>query len=212
MAFYRLLLVLALIAGGSSVARADLQPPDPFIGIDDPQTGTPITVGTMFTPINGGGIFDFYNPETSTLTELEFLVDVEEVFYPAPPTPLPMGFGTGSYGPFSCASPGIFATCLIQYETPPVSTTYTVIIDFFDPNNIPTPADPGIPPGGDFAVDLNNNNAPNPPMGGWTDVTSPFDTTYIATAVPEPSMTLLLAAGCALLFALRRDRHGASRS
>jgi hypothetical protein len=195
-----LALVPALFAGFSYVAYADLQPAtDPQISIDAGGFSSPISL-TSTCPVNstGGGICDFFNNFTHTITLLAFEASVS---VPG----LMTGENTLSYGPFTCDPTNVFTTCLITFVTG--SPTDTLFISFLGTDA----SDPGLAPGEHFEVDLNNNNSPPPDIGGWGTVdaktfgTFAIDTTA-GPVVPEPSMTWLVAAGCLLIFAARRRR------
>jgi hypothetical protein len=199
-------LLPALFAGYTLVAYADLQPTDPEIAIDADSRSSPISLGSTCTPTaDGGGLCDFFNDTGSTITLLEF---EDSVNVPG----LPAGSGVGQYLPspdpnptFTCDPTTVFATCVILYQTPPVTTTDEVTILFS--------GGPGIAPGEHFEVDLNNNDSLTGNTGGWNTVdagtfqTVEINTTNgLYTGVPEPSMMWLLAGGCALIFAFRRVR------
>jgi hypothetical protein len=201
MRLVNLSLLPALLAGFSIVAHADLQPaPDPEIAIDAGRFSSPIAL-TSTCPVNstGGGICDFFNNFTHTITLLAFEASVS----------VP-GLMTGedelSYGPFTCDPTTVFETCLITFVTG--SPTDTLFISFLGTNA----TDPGLAPGEHFEVNLNNNNSPPPDIGGWGTVdaktfgTFAIDTTAGPVVIPEPSMMWLLAAGCLLIFAARRLR------
>jgi hypothetical protein len=218
MRLVNLSLIPALLAGFSIVAHADLQPAsDPEIAIDAGRFSSPISLASTCTPsADGGGICDFFNDTGFTIVELGFS---DTVNVPG----LPQGSALSAYLPppasptFTCdpaafapPPPGYypFSTCLIYFQTPagtPGLTTDVVSIFFLGGS--------GIAPGGHFEVNLNTDNALTGSSGTWNTVdagtfrTVAIDTTNGAfTAVPEPSMTWLLAAGCLLIFAARRLR------
>ncbi|MBV8903487.1 MAG: hypothetical protein JOZ22_07610 [Acidobacteriia bacterium] len=188
--------LLAVIAATSLTVHADVVP-DPEIVIDDTGDSSPFTQGTTFSPDctgepdgSCGGINPYFNATGGTITFLEFQVALTHS--------VPSGGGEGSFDGFNCAAPGIFSICTITIPQP--TPNDQLIVEF-----IATGSDPGLPPGQNFIVNLNDNNALTGNLGGWSSGES-FTAAVVDTPTPEPSMNVLLGMGCALIFLLARRR------
>jgi hypothetical protein len=203
-------------------ARADVVRSDPWYDIDDPPgPSIPITVGaTCDINSSGGstpGTCDFFNNTGETISLLVFTVPLN----PAAPdvaalqalSPSGMLFGDGVLPSppespiFHCgASSMFFTTCEIDFLGQPFTSMDTMLFHFS--------GGPGIAPGVNFSVNLNDNDSDSG-MGGWsTDATGNPTTSQIGfapDAVPEPSFTMLLGAGCALVLGFARRRRTVSR-
>jgi hypothetical protein len=212
MQFFRLVSVLAVFLGVSAIARADIVPGDPEIALDAARFSEPIGDGVEFSPNGtGGGVNDFFNPFTQSIFELQFQATVLTGLSPSI---------------FTCFTEAYLPDCTINY----VSSTGRITITFSESVPPEPPPFGGIPPlptgctpdstnpacdeTGHFVINLNNDNSPTSGVGGWNGVAPPtgitFDTTKIVLDTPEPSFTLLLALGCALIFALSRRFRPAS--
>jgi hypothetical protein len=200
------LCLIMLLVGTALIARADVVP-DPDIIFDDDSLSNPIGVGSTFTPsVDGGGIFLFFNPNSTPITQVEFDVTLTSALTP--------GFGVSSFDGINCGGADFFSTCTI---TVPGAAPTEVIVEFFGQDSthhgIPTllpgcssdPDGPGCSTVGHFAINLNNNDNPAGDVGGW-ETTTPFDTSVVVDAVPEPSTAILLVIGCALIFGSARRR------
>ena len=168
-------------------------------------TGT----GTQFsvTPVNGGGIFDFFNNTNINWTSID----------------LTAHFGPGNLGltsaDFNCTPAAgevsAFLNCSFNFDP----TTNTLQASYFGvvPPDDPVPATPaqndgetedsseGVAPGSHFFVSLNtlvNGKEPTSPSGGWAGATL----TFVATPEPRTIILLLTAAG-ALLTRRRLNRR-----
>lgn len=217
----------AVLMGLSAVAWGGVIQ-DPAMGVEGGVFSDPIGVGVTFIPVNGGGVFGFFNPFATFITALDFQVQIR--------TGLSSSLIAAA---FTCndqsttASPNpFFLNCSISYD----SVTGLLGISFFGVNPMTpdtTPFDTeigkreGIPPlaipcrppapedcspRGHFAITLNNNfSVSTDSSGGWRPGASPdlFDTvpTITTTAVtldaPEPG-TLLLGLPLLGVFLLRR--------
>ncbi|HLI85455.1 MAG TPA: hypothetical protein VKV17_16185 [Bryobacteraceae bacterium] len=219
----RLSTFAALLGGFWFVAHADVQPADPQIAIDAGSLSSAFTYSSTCSasPTDGGGFCDFFNPYGSTITQLEFVVQVDV------PGLTQSGFSWGnpaqyptSSPVFTCESPDVFTTCLIAYN-PGELQIFFYGTDAAHPGILPLPPGcssnpdaPGCTTTGHFAVDLNDGNAKTGDIGTWNTVdASPFSVQFIDTVngpipdpspVPEPSMAFMLAAGCLLIFAASR--------
>ena len=186
---------------------------DPAMGLDDGSLSSPIT-GATFSPINGGGVFEFFNDTGRQITLLAFETTV-----------LP-GLTSDQLATFVCndavtraRSNPFFLNCSIAYQ----SVTGVLDVSFFGTNSghpgIP-PADPGCEDtsqthlcAGHFFVILNDNFAFSPNAGGWADPTlvgpNPitFDVSSIVTDTPEPATAGLAGAGTMLLAILCHRRR-----
>jgi hypothetical protein len=208
MRFHRLLCIVAAVTAGSLMARADIVPGDPEIALDADRFSEAIGLGVTFSPnTTGGGVTGFYNPFSEPIVELQFEATALTGLSPSI---------------FTCVTTAFLLDCSINYNSSTGSLTIT-FSGTVPPGAPPSPFDgiPPLPPGctpdstnpacdetGHFAINLNNNNSPTSGVGGWDAVAPPtglvFDTTQIVLDTPEPSFTLLLALGCALIFALSR--------
>jgi len=194
---------------------------DPAMGLDDGSLSSPIT-GATFSPINGGGVFDFFNDTGELIALLTFDTTV-----------LP-GLLPEQIAAFVCNdanTPGhpnpFFVNCSISYHF----DTGLIDISFFglDTNHL------GIPPGdpnchssiqhnpcvGHFFVTLNDNFTlfPNGP-GGWNDpaLVGPNGITFgvagisPTSSIPEPSISCLTAGALGFLAIIWRRRKKLSSS
>ena len=176
---------------------------DPAMGLDDGSLSSPIS-GASFTPVNGGGVFDFFNDTRITITLLTFETTV-----------LP-GLNAGQLAEFICNdanTPGhpnpFFLSCSITYT----SSTGRMDVSFFGtdaqhPGILPEDTSCGpsatVVCPGHFLVTLNDGFSLDPgATGGWNDPTlvgdGPIhfgvaDIQSFGVDIPEPS-TLWLAAG-----------------
>ena len=64
------LLLIVFLAGLSGAAWGQ------DFGLDLGCCSQPINAGNIITPVNGGGIFDFYNPNNSPIIEMVFKADI----------------------------------------------------------------------------------------------------------------------------------------
>jgi hypothetical protein len=189
----------------------------------------PLVPGTNVVPsADGGGTFDFYNPTTMSITLADFATNIGQDL----PLPSESTFsdGVGTLGPYTCLSGDFFTQCSFTYD----SQTGVLGIDFIT-TNFGTGLRTGIPPlpsgclpppsgiqdtepclsSGHLTIDLNTDNDHTGDTGGWTPGDE-ITTTEVAvgpnyTPIPEPSLTWLLGAGCALLLGLARRRRAVSR-
>ena len=210
----RIAIVAALVsaAWGSTIN-------DPAMGLDDGSLSSPIT-GASFAPINGGGVFDFFNDTGQIITLLTFETTV-----------LP-GLTPGQLALFVCNdanTPGhpnpFFLNCSITYT----SSTGVMDISFFGTDA----QHPGILPvdpacrdtiqtlctAGHFFVTLNDGFSLDPTSnGGWNDPTLvgdgpvQFGVTDIVADNPEPATLWLAAGAIGFLGLLKRKRKTASSS
>jgi PEP-CTERM motif len=226
---YRFVYLLAAIAGLSFMARADVVGSDPWWTVDDAPPGMPISIGSP-CPINGtgGGTCDYVNNTGMTIDLLSFVVKLKDdpsttippdvltlknlSLSSSNPTPgLLLGDGVLPVPPdspiFHCSATSFFTTCEIEYLYHFNSTTTDTMLLILSGGS-------GIAPNVDFTVNLNDNNN-NSGVGGWgTDASGNPTTTQIGFApasVPEPSFSLLLGVGCALVFGFARRRRILSR-
>src|SRR5438067_13267536 len=118
-----LTITIARFALIAAVAGAAWASPirDPAMGLDDGSLSSPIS-GASFTPINGGGVFDFFNDTGHVITLLTFQTTV-----------LP-GLSTDQLAAFVCndASTGghanpFFLSCSVTYQ----SSTGVMEVSFF---------------------------------------------------------------------------------
>lgn len=224
----RFMVACSLMAGLSVVARADLTPVDPEIAIDIGSDSTAIGPGVPFysdTTIGGGGVTQFYNPNSGFITELVFQVPVNNGTFNC--------YNDGSDGTFG----GFFLGCSALYNSQ--NGILTITFSGVNPPDEDSGCDTevgeheGIPPlqagctgRGQFGVDLNdvivvNNQNVHLTNGSWNNVSNPPNSqlTFITTNVqangvdvaPEPSTLLPLAGGFLLIgiLARRRWRPGA---
>ena len=178
---------------------------DPAMGLDDGSLSSPIT-GATFSPINGGGVFDFFNDTGHLITTITFQTTV-----------LP-GLSAAQLAAFICndaTTPGhpnpFFLNCSIGYE----STTGVMDISFFGTDT----QHPGILPldtscgdgdplcSGHFFVTLNDGFSLTGANGGWNDPTlvgsNPIQ---FSVDLPEPSTGLLVAGALGVMAAIRIRR------
>lgn len=228
-----LLFISALFVGLSPRAKANLQPLiDPDIGMDSGGFSDAIHPGVNFNPICNpmhtmcGGVFDYYNPTGGFITSLEFQTTVQ--------TNLPDGTFHCNAAQFfkMCTLDYTGSTGLLTIDfngTNPQEPGESP----FDPELGPNELEgiPPIPPGclpngpnpnslcdsiGHFVITLNDNFSTTGSQGSWDQVfpdgcvPTPdhpcikFDTTQVVSSVPEPSVIVLLAAACLLIFASRQ--------
>lgn len=197
------------------------------MGVKVGSLSDPFSAGASILPVNGGGVFGFYNPFSTFLTSLEFDVTIKTGLSPADVS-----------AAFVCndaSTPGVnanpfFLHCGVAYN----SESGFLAINFFGvnpaetgeaPNNseageqegipplIPTcaltPDGPGCTGVGHFLITLNDNFAVGgAPSGGWSVARSPdifaTDPVIKVAGVPEPSSAALLLAGLVGLGLLRR--------
>jgi hypothetical protein len=201
---------MALLTVG---ARASLIT-DPDIGIEDGAFSDPIRVGTTFTPINGGGVFGFFNPsETFFIVKLAFQV--------------PIAGGLSQQlidANFRCESDPFFLGCFFLYSP----TAGTLDIEFSGTGLEGRQGIPPLPPGcavdphapgcgelGHFGITLNDRFALTGASGGWSQARNPVffpfgDPTFTTTEVqfaPEPSSALLAAGALLAILGVRRFRR-----
>jgi hypothetical protein len=189
------------------------------MGVKVGSLSDPFLPGGSIVPVNGGGVFGFYNPLRTFITSLEFdvtikaglnSVDVSEAFVCNDATT-----PNGNANPF-------FLNCGVAYNP----DSGFLVISFFgvnppDPDppgdseageheGIPplrpgcalTPDDPGCTVVGHFLITLNDHFAiRGAPSGGWSVDRSPdlfaTDPVIRIAGAPEPSSGVLLLAGLA---------------
>jgi hypothetical protein len=200
-------------------------PPDPDIAMDAGSFSSAIGVGVQFAPINGGGIFGFFNGLGGVITSLTLQTNA-----------LP-GLNADQVATFQCRQPtSFFHNCTISYT----GATGLLSVNFSgtDPLDGDEDTDPeifefeGIPPipagctdsesefcqsKGHFGINLNDGDIFTPPgqgSGGWSVANSPtlfaqdpiFTVTDIQLA-PEPAPFALLAVPLLLLASRFRKRN-----
>jgi hypothetical protein len=201
---------------GSIAGASVIKDPDPSMGLDSGSLSDPISTQTIFRPINGGGVFGFFNAGTSLITQLIFQTTI-----------LPNLTPQQIAGVFTCndantqALPNpFFLNCAVNY-----TQDGALRIDFFGVNP-PTP-DPfggdlvglheGIPPilpgcrntpdaqgctdVGHFLITLNDGFLTTGANGGWSPDRTPgvftadgptFGVAEIDLAgAPEPATAVL---------------------
>ncbi len=202
---------LASVAWGSPVG-------DPAMGLDDGSLSSPISNAT-FTPINGGGVFDFFNDTGAVITLLTFQTTV-----------LP-GLSAAQLGLFVCndattsGHPNpFFLSCSITYN----GSDGLMDISFFGTDALHPgilPADPTCTAPvqnsncsiGHFFVTLNDGFSLDPvATGGWNDPARVGDNTVgfgvDAINTPEPATVWLAAGAIGLLGVLKLRRRKVSPS
>jgi hypothetical protein len=202
---------------------------DPQMGLDSDGFSDPLTRSSVFSPNNGGGIFQFYNATGSQIVGLTFGTDIlpglsQQI--------VANNFSCNSQSTNALPNP-FFKNCAIDYT--PASGLLT--ISFFGVNPLDRDSRPEteagehegippLPPGcgltpdlggcaniGHFLITLNNNFATTGAAGGWSADSNPalfstnpvFGVLDIQTA-PEPAPALLVLGALAGLawFARRR--------
>ncbi len=197
----RFVLSIALLAGFSAAARADIIPDDPEILIDVGSDSQAIVNGENTFNLQGGtGTTDFYNPFSNFITQFVFTRTLS----------------TGLTNVFTCSSQ-FFLNCTTDYESNSGKLTLTFFgVNPQEPDENPFDTErgefEGIPPlapdcqpphqddagcdAGHFFVRLTGWDAV-----GFTDSIS-MNTEI--TAAPEPSAFAFLAAACAGIALARR--------
>lgn len=197
---------------------------DPTMGVKVGSLSDPFSAGGSIVPVNGGGVFGFYNPFSFFITSLEFDVTMRTGLDPAD---VSAAFVCNDAETPRNANP-FFLNCGVAYNP----GSGLLVISFFGVN--PPDSDPpgdteageqeGIPPllsgcaltpdapgctgVGHFLITLNDNFAiRGTPSGGWSVAGSPdlfaTDPVIRIAGVPEPSSAALLLAGLAGLSLLR---------
>jgi hypothetical protein len=192
---------------------------DPSMGVKVGSLSDPFLEGRLIVPVDGGGVFGFYNPFSTFLTSLKFdltiktglnPVDVSEAFV-----------CNDANTPGGNANP-FFLNCGVAYNP----DSGFLVIRFFGvnppdqdppdhteageqegippliPGCGPTPDGPGCNVVGHFIITLNDDFAiQGPPSGGWSVAKSPdlfaADPVIRIGGVPEPSSGAQLLAGLA---------------
>jgi hypothetical protein len=200
---------------------------DPTMGVKVGSLSDPFTVGSSIVPINGGGVFGFYNPFRVFITSLEFEVTIRTGL---DPTEVSAAFVCNDAETPGNNSNPFFLDCGVGYNP----DSGLLVISFFgvhpdgDPDppgeseageheGIPplipqcakTPDAPGCTNVGHFLITLNDNFAiRGAPFGGWSADRSPdlfaTDPVIIIGPAPEPSSAALLLGGLVVLGLLRR--------
>jgi hypothetical protein len=234
--FGRLAAGLALVVAAAGVARAN-GIIDPVMRVLDDDFSNAILQGTTFFPNGtGGGVFGFFNPTNTNITELAFQATILPGLDQSTISSA-FACNQGNFNPF-------FQFCSVSY----LPSTGVLQIAFWGTNPVTNPAGlqqgvPTLPSGclatpdavgcttqGHFAISLADTfdiHAADQ-GGGWDfaknpllfDVNGPtFNTTEIGTVfgavptslVPEPVPVGIVGGGLAMLvwFSARRRRRGA---
>jgi hypothetical protein len=211
---------LLLCWGPAAALAAGIPPPpDPEIAMDVLSFSDPVSLGYRMIPVNGGGIFGFFNDLGATLTRIEI-----DTFARPDLDPLLVA------GAFHCAQPiAYFHNCTIGYtagtglvsivfsgvDPPGAGNQFEAPGFFFGVPPVPpqcaidTPECAGI---GHFAINLNDGDSRGAPSGGWSVERSPelfaTDPVLVVTdlqTVPEPATFALFTLPLALM-ALRASK------
>jgi hypothetical protein len=170
------------------------------MGLESDSLSDPITVNTTFRPINGGGVFGFFNPTPLTIIALDFQTALKSGLDPA--TLVGVFFCNDANTPIH-PNP-FFTNCALDYNP----TNGSLVISFFgvdddggiqtlskasskdceedDPiferlgilpllaDCAQTPDAPGCTGQGHFVVTLNDGFVTTGTSGGWSVAASPF--------------------------------------
>jgi hypothetical protein len=167
------LLCLAILTT-VSVTRANTV--DPQFSVGDPATGTAVdsTIFSFTSNVHGGGILDFTNNTHQVWNSLDFFV-----ILPSADT-------------ITCRST-LFAVC---GSTSSASSNGQSLFDLGFESPV---GNAGILPGESFVIDLNDPQSDSEGKGSW----GPFKPFEGVANLPEPASSILVAAGCLLICALR---------
>jgi len=201
---------------------------DPQMGIDADGLSDPLTGNTTFSPVNGGGIFRFYNGTGQLIVGLIFDTTIRTGLSQ---DTIARAFNCNSAGTSALPNP-FFLDCSVGYA----SQDGLLTISFFGVNPLDQPLTnslvdlhegiPPVPSGclsnpdatgctgvGHFLITLNNEFEveDEEASGGWSpdrnpglfDSTPQFGVAAIQTAVPEPAPVALLGGALAAIGLLR---------
>jgi hypothetical protein len=218
---------IAALVGGSGWAGTLS---DPSMGVKVGSLSEPFLAGGSIMPVNGGGVFGYYNPFSTFITSLEFDVTIKTGLSPID---VSKAFVCNdAKTPGGNANP-FFLNCGVAYNL----DSGLLLISFFGVNppsesgaggqeGIPpllpgcghTPDGPGCTVVGHFLITLNDNfSIQGDPSGGWSVARSPdlftTDPVIRIDGVPEPSSGVLLFGGLAGLsfLAWKSARRSARR-
>src|ERR1700680_251715 len=186
----RAAMIAALFFLAAGAAMADSLANDPSIGVkgDHHSPISTLSEGFNFSftvDAMGGGIFDLVNSTDVTWTTLVLMATA------------PLG------STFHCNGFDLFQNCTVNSTGQNGDGTEGVLIQFFGVSQGFSPGT-GIPPGGQFFFDLNDDfNCNENCVGGWTPG-STVNGTANAVITPEPASIFLVVTGLGGIVARRR--------
>jgi hypothetical protein len=184
----RAAMIAALLLLTAGAAKADSVPGnDPNIGVKGGHHSPLAPAGLNFSftiDAQGGGIFDFTNDTDVTWNTLVLTATA------------PLG------SIFQCNGFDLFQHCTVNSTGQNGDGTEGVLIQFFGVSELSSGS--GIPPGGQFFFNLNDDfNCNEECVGGWTPG-STVNGTANAQITPEPASIVLVLTGLGGIVARRR--------